>query len=586
VVVAAARCLAAALSPDYRAYALYPLLARFTWLWFAAYGAAGASLAAGIIAPGLVARRTRASSGAVALAAAVAGAVGIGIALWRATPHAFDGAWDALIPTAPRGGTGIAQCAGWFFGVGLVLSPIAALLNPAFTPRRLKGVLKVVSAASVVLLATLGVVTVLAPPRPLNVLLITFDAQRADHLHCYGYSRDTSPSIDALAARGALFLGANANASWTLPSLASLMTGRLPTDHGATTMDRGLRRSELTLAEALRAAGYDTGGVAASQFAAPEYELSQGFREFVTGRFKDQEKWLADLIDSPPWVTAAAVAFLRERRTRPFFLWMHYYAPHDPYFWRKDHHYLNTAPRDIPLWITHEWLVKNGHRLSAKQVAEIMALYDGRVRNLDDHVARMVAELKRLRLDANTLIILSADHGEEFGQHGYFGHYQLYQDVLHVPLIMAAPGRISVGRRVAAPVQLVDLAPTILDLCGIRYERSRLRGRSLAQLLRGARGYQPVDIVASLTESQGRFEAAKSIRRGRWKLMVLAAPPKAELYDLFVDPGELHDCAGRGLAVERDLLAALSRYTHGGAGRRVTLSEGARERLRALGYLH
>ena len=173
-------------------------------------------------------------------------------------------------------------------------------------------------------------------------------------------------------------------------------------------------------------------------------------------------------------------------------------------------------------------------------------------------------------------------------EHGSFGHhYQIYQEELRVPLIMAAPGLIPARRRVATPVQHIDLMPTILELCGIRDKTPGRRGQSLAPLLTGQSGYKPADIVAALSDTQREedYELMRSIRRGNWKLLIKVPEHKNELYDLASDPGERHNLAGRGLAIETQLQASLARYRRVGPGRRLELSDEAKERLRGVGYL-
>lgn len=589
VAIGLARSAGAAGAGEYVKYGQYALLARHLWFWLTAHAAAGLALAAGAIAPLLVARGGRVSQRWAVIGAALIGAGGLAVAVWRRGPDAVYRVRDTLAPSLPHGGAAaVALCAGWFFGVGLVLSPVLAWVVPRWLAAR--GAARLVKAAAggaLALLVALGAAAAFAPPRALNVLLITLDAQRADHLHCYGYHRDTSPNIDALAARGTLFLDASANATWTLPSVASIMTGKLPVDHGATTLEHRLKPSEVTLAEVLQAHGYRTGSVTASQFISPSYGTLKGFRWSVGGEFKDNATAIAHFFESPPWVTPAGLKFIRGHRHQPFFLWLHYLRPHDPYFWRVDHHYLSAAPRDLPVFLTYDWLMRNRAKITPKQLEEVIALYDGHVANADHHIGRIIAELERLRLTANTLVILSADHGEEFGQHGHFGHLQTYEDVLRVPLIMVAPGRIPAGRRVAAPVQLVDIFPTVLDLCGIRHRDPGLRGQSLVPLLVGGRRHRPADVAAFLMATRGGHdsEVVRSLKRGRWKLIENMSRRTIELYDLATDPGERHNLAGRGLAVEQELRAALSGYRQARAGRRVALTEETKARLRALGYL-
>ncbi|UCH33867.1 MAG: sulfatase [Armatimonadota bacterium] len=424
--------------------------------------------------------------------------------------------------------------------------------------------------------------------RPLNVLLITLDAQRADHLGCYGYHRETSPNIDALAARGVLFRQANANAPWTLPSFASILTSQFPMDHGATTPRRALPGSNWLLPKIMQRHGYFTAAAIASGFVAPHYNIAQGFNRFVGDRFKDETTAHFRCMDSPPWVTDFGLKFLKVHRDQPFFLWLHYLKPHDPYLWQPKHRFLDAPPTDLPEYLSLPWLTSHQDELTPKQMHEIVALYDGQTAYADSYIGQILGQLDRLGLRERTVVVLSSDHGEQFLQHGAFGHHrQIYQDELHVPLIIAAPTSVKGGRSVDEPVQLVDLMPTLLDLCGIREQVSGARGQSLMPLLTGRSGYREQDIVASVSEPDQSedVELMRSIRRGDWKLLLKVRESKTELYDLAADPGEQHNLAGRGLDVERQLRNALSRYRRARSRPGLKLSPETERRLRGVGYL-
>ena len=588
ILVGLAASALAAMSGGYLEYRQYALLGRHMWLWLAAYGAAGLGLAAGAMTPALIARGGPVSP-TWRLAAAFVGIAALAVALIATGGQEAYRVRDALAPVLPRGGGAVlGLCWAWFFAIGLVLNwPLLALAQRAVT-RRAATLVKAAAVVACALLAGLGIATVFAPPQPFNVLFITLDALRPDHLHCYGYHRDTSPNIDRLAARGVLFLDANANSSWTVPSLASIFTSKLPMEHGATTAQHGLKTSELTLAEVMRDHGYQTGGAAASGFVEPQYAMSQGFTWFKGDRFPDKKTAGIKRIASAPWITSLALKYLGRHRDEPFFLWLHFLKPHDPYLWHPKHNYTKTRPADLPEGVWLPWLMDHRGRLTPRQMDEIVALYDGEIRFADEHVGKILAELERLGLSERTLVILSADHGEEFMEHGSFGHhYQIYQEELRVPLIMAAPGLIPAGRRVATPVQHIDLMPTILELAGISDRPPGMRGQSLVPLLTGQSGYKPVDIVAALSDTQRKddYELMRSIRRGNWKLLIRVPERKTELYDLASDPGERRNLAGHGLAIEEQLRASLARYRRVGPGRRLELSDEAKERLRGVGYL-
>jgi arylsulfatase A-like enzyme len=579
----------AATEYHYAGYDLYAVLARRAWWCLTAHGAAGLGVSAGLVLPTAVSRGGGFRRTAVSLIAAVAGALSLAVTYWLAGPGVGLHLSDAFFPTLPRGSmTGLLAAGGLPLAVGLVLSPVLAATRPRFLSAGPGGPMAAVSGVSAgVLLGLLTAGTLVAPPRPLNVVLITLDALRPDHLHCYGYRRNTSPNIDALAARGMLFLDANANATWTLPSLASIATGKLPIEHGATTIDSTLPRSELTLAEILQQHGYRTGGAFATGFVAEPYAMSQGFQSFVGDKFKDETTAGRMLFDSPPWITRFAVRFMREARGRPFFLQLHYLKPHYPYVWDPKYTFARREPEDLPRAVWLDWLVKRRQKLSASQLDEVMALYDGAILYADEHVGMVLDELKRLGLAGRTLVIVSADHGEEFMDHGSFGHWLPYQEVLHVPLVVAAPGWAPPGRRCVMPVQLLDLRPTILDFCGIPETGSKRRGQSLVPLLSGRPGYRLTDIVTSYSESgnESGTEVIRSIRRGNWKLLWRIQQGTVELYDLSSDPRERHNLAGEGRPAEKELRAAVTRLKPASGNRGANLSDETRRRLRALGYL-
>ena len=589
VAIGLARSLPMLISRHYLTYSSYGLLARHLWICVVGHGVVGIALTAGVILPAVIPRRHATSGRAYAVVGALIAVAAIGFLSWRLGPESAYRSWVALAAIAPLSGTShaVGLAAVWSFCMGLLLAPIAVTRWRGSGAGRAGKALKVVAASGAILVAALGATTVAFPPPRLNVLLITLDAQRADHLHCYGYHRGTSRNIDALAARGVLFVNASANSSWTLPSIGSIMTGKLPMRHGAVTCHRGLADTERTLAEIMSDSGYRTGGAAASGFVERPYRLTQGFEWFVGDRFKDADAATFFRGYSSPWVTDSGVKFMRRHRGDPFFLWLHYLKPHDPYVYYPEYSYLRSPPQDLPRRVSLPWIMANQDRLTDKQRRELVDLYDGQVNYIDRHVGRVLTELDRLRLTGRTLVILTSDHGEEFGQHGGFGHHsQMYQDELHVPLIMAAPGRIPGGRRVATPVQSIDLLPTVLDLCGIHEQIPATSGHSLTPLLAGTSGYPSTDIVAALSENTvSGHEIMRSIRRGNWRLLLKVPQHETELYNLKSDPGERHNLAGQGLPIERQLALALSAYKSTAPGRGLRLSEDTKKQLRGLGYL-
>lgn len=368
-----------------------------------------------------------------------------------------------------------------------------------------------------------------APKRP-NVLLVTIDTLRADHLGTYGYPRPTSPEIDAFAARSAVFENAHSTSSWTLPSLASIHTSLLSTTHGCWKISSRLEPEFTTAAEVLRDAGYDTAMVACHIFLSAQYGLQQGFTH-VDDELVRPPSDAASAISSPG-VTERGVRFLERKAASraadqddsPWFLWLHYFDPHDTY-------------------LPHE-----GYSEKFGTVEEI-DLYDGEIAFTNHHVGRVLRKLAELGLEDDTIVVITSDHGEEFGEHGFKRHgYSLYQEAVRIPLVVKVPG--SAPSRIPAVVSNVDLLPTVLEACGIALPEVEgatcahpLEGRSLLGAIRGTEPLAEGTAVSEVRWHDG--QDLRALRDGAWKLIEdQAADGKAAqsaLYDLGADPRERND---------------------------------------------
>lgn len=291
-----------------------------------------------------------------------------------------------------------------------------------------------------------------SPSRP-NVILIVVDTLRADHLSCYGYERETSPVIDAFASENLQFELAMATAPWTAPSMASIFTGLYPAAHGVgrhstpEEADQGQVRAAVldssfeTLAEALAGNGYLTLGVTANAWVADYLGFAQGFEEFATLDYRP-----ANHINFYAMELIKAVA----DGPQPFMLYMHYMDPHMPY--------LPQAAQP-----PFEPLLETPHVLAERSQID---LYDGEIRYLDAQIGIFFEQLRELGLYRDAVIVLVADHGEEFSEHGASGHgHNVFNYDLHVPLILKAPGQQG---RVEQAVSILDIYPTILELTGTR----------------------------------------------------------------------------------------------------------------------
>ena len=324
-----------------------------------------------------------------------------------------------------------------------------------------------------------------------NVLLITIDTLRADHLSAYGYHRPTSPNLDALAARGILFENAIVPTPRTTQSIASMMTSLYPQTHGIRTLWGSLPRARATLAERFRNAGYLTAGFWTTTFLDEKRGLKQGFSDYEnTSGESDRAElvtdrailWLADKVGARPDRG-------KKDRRRPFFLWLHYRDPHMPYSPPPEERIFvdrtyNGEFRDaVRFFPTKELLVYNHLGLTdSSDVVQAVALYDGEIRYCDRQIARLFKDLDDRGLTDNTIVLVTADHGEGLSEHGYyFDHGDLlFDSSVRVPLIVAGP-EVPQGR-VREQVSLLDVAPSIARLTGIPWS-GEMEGGDLADVI-------------------------------------------------------------------------------------------------------
>jgi len=396
-----------------------------------------------------------------------------------------------------------------------------------------------------------------------NLLLITIDTLRVDHLGAWGYERATSPGIDEFARESVVFENAHANSAWTLPSLASLMTSLYSSTHACWTFKSRLGDSFTTLAEILSGHGYVTAAVATHAFLAPRHGLHQGFQHY------DQElvlEWMnSHQRITSPRVTRKGMAWLEGRRSEsdPWFLWVHYFDPHRVY---KRHEGISE-------------------RFGVEQPVD---LYDGEIAFTDRAIARLLRQLEELGLARDTIVVLWADHGEEFGDHGGKYHGKtLYSEITRVPLIIRAPG--FEPRRVTQAVRSVDVLPTVLELMGLPAPADG-EGQSLVPGMRGL-SLGPLPVLAELRVKFSRH--ADSLVLGRWKVIRGRPGLRASLFDLESDPLEKKDVAAERPDILEPMVAkikamqraAAEKATRYGVAKQLELSAEQIEALRQLGYL-
>ncbi len=327
---------------------------------------------------------------------------------------------------------------------------------------------------------------------PLNVILITVSSLRADHVSCLGYERQTTPHLDKLAREHILFRNAFAASGWTMPAHGALFTSLHPSAHGATHIDRTLGEEHQTLAEILADSGYYCVGFCCGPRLDTEHGFAQGFHVFadrsVTALLEVMEYERAEAFDinrrrTNDLITDAAITWLRNNRHSLFFLFVHYYdnhwdyGPPEPYRSLYDPDYTGSLDGTQ---IAREPLYSNAP--DERDIRHMIALYDGEIRQTDEDLGELLAALEDQGLFRNSLVIVLGDHGEEFYEHGHTSHQGIYDELIHIPLVISVPSGIR--RSTEALVSQVDILPTILDYLGISAPDA-CRGRSLRPVIEG-----------------------------------------------------------------------------------------------------
>jgi arylsulfatase A-like enzyme len=437
--------------------------------------------------------------------------------------------------------------------------------------------------------------------RPRNVVLISIDTLRPDHLGCYGYARETSPTIDALAAGGVRFADATSSAPWTLPAHTTMFTGLYPSHHGVKDYEHRLPASAVTLAEVLRDQGFQTfAAVNTWNIADPRFEIFQGFApgDLVYVRETAQVQGGGQVIlNTGREVVAKAEAALRGRDgRRPFFLFLHLYDAHTDYTPSAEYRERFVSPYGGALQgdsVSTGQLFEIRARnitLGARDVQFLREMYDAEIRATDDILAGFLAFLEESGLARDTLIVFTSDHGEEFQEHGGLLHGRTqFQELLAVPLIVRGPG-VPRGVVVEEPVSLVDLFPTVLGCLGLPLP-GPVDGLDLASAWNGGR-LAPRALFGeadhnNVVDGKPVVDIKRMARFGDEKLHVDRHSGAVALYDLAKDPGEARDLAAERAERVAVLRAALSRFLDGEVTSEASgaeLSDENLELLRELGY--
>ena len=400
---------------------------------------------------------------------------------------------------------------------------------------------------------------------PLNILIITVDTLRADHVGCYGYHPIKTPQMDALAGEGVLFEKAFTPVPTTLPAHTSLFTGTYPITHGIKNNGTfALTESAVTLAEQLQAAGYNTAAFISSFVLDSRFGLDQGFNvyddDLITGV---QTPALLQKERRAETVTKAVIQWLNTiKKDKPFFLWVHYYDPHDKY--------------DPP---------------SPFADAYAHCPYDGEIAYVDSWMGVLINKLKEMDIYENTLTVLVSDHGEGLGDHQEETHgIFLYDYAIHVPLIFRYPRQLPKNRRQGSLVRLIDIAPTILAIIGQKIP-DHIQGVNLLPLMEGKEKNLQLTLYCETEYPRFTYgwSPLEGIRTDKWKYI---KAPKNELYDLTKDPGEEKNVIKKEKRQSERCqkeLAKLQQQFISSPGlspsKSVSLDPSAREKLKSLGYI-
>jgi choline-sulfatase len=409
------------------------------------------------------------------------------------------------------------------------------------------------------------------PPPPRNLILVTIDTLRADHVGCYGSTTVETPNLDRIAREGAMALHAAAHVPLTRPSHTSLMTGMLPTRHGVRDNISPAHLGDVpTLASVMKSAGFETGAFVSTIVLAAGGGLERGF-DVYSDRFPEAESE-SGAADSGPFLNTLqrrgddtleeALAWIGSHHDGRTFAWIHLYDPHDPY--EPPEPFRSRYP-ERP--------------------------YDGEVAWSDELIGRLDAALARLSMRDDTLLVVTSDHGEGLGDHRETLHgFFIYESTLSVPLVLRGPGVVP-GTRLASLVRTIDLFPTIVETMGLAPPPPAGRsGESFASVLRGGpQRPEPIHYAETLVPLlHFGWSDLRSVRKGRWKYI---QAPRPELYDLAADPGEQRNLADSEPSTVRGMRTALGeeldreRAASAGETSAASVPQELLDKLGALGYV-
>lgn len=425
-----------------------------------------------------------------------------------------------------------------------------------------------------------------------DVILISIDTLRYDHLGLYGYDVPTSPALDAFANESVVFTQAISQGPSTLVSHASMFTSQIPAHHGASWSKKtAIKKSVPTLAETLQAAGYKTVGFHAGGQMDPAFGPGRGFDQYT---LKNEQDFAKPVEEALEWIDSQD--FKEQAPRRPFFLFLHTYSVHHPY--TPDEEHLQkigvSSSSSLPTNISVPYLKQLNGRIEPKidlapgDLEHIVRSYDAEIRAMDEGFEKLVQGLKSKGLFDDSLIVFTSDHGEEFMEHGMVGwhSHSLFDELLRVPLLIKFPGQALAGTRVTNSVRSIDIMPTILDRVALEAPDS-VEGISLWTQLNDP---NPSPSPLAISQRDGPRALNTSVRSGQQKLITWQQRNvkgiQHLLFDLTQDPGEQHNITEQEPETYAQLLELIRSVEDGSrSATPVDLSKETEAQLRALGYI-
>jgi arylsulfatase len=432
-----------------------------------------------------------------------------------------------------------------------------------------------------------------------NVLIVVIDALRPDHLGCYGYARPTSPTLDALAKRGVLFADAASPSTYTRAAVPSIFSSVHPAAHGVFSQGRQvevLSDEYTTLAEALKARGYRTAAFMPNPSLHHTFNFDQGF-DLYDDNFPMGQGPAYEVYETARKINGRALRWFRGDPEKPFFAYLHYRDVHGPYVPPPPYDTMfPTTGAGRPLtpgqYRSQPLDIRRPNRY--RDLDSYINQYDGEIRYTDDRIAELLDTLKKEGLLDNTVLFITADHGEAFLEHGAWTHgTDVYQELIRVPLLLVLPEDDHAGQRVEVPVQTIDIYPTVLALLGSEIPAA-LQGKSLFDAIEGrADPHRPVFSEARVPKNKrpASWGQLVAVRADGWKLIYNRTKRRAALYHLADDPAEQNDLIASEPAKARELVRLLRQFDQENAKRshwrkgQEGLPEDVVEGLRSLGYV-